>query len=255
MNHRIKSSTSAVEEQLRALLLERILILDGAMGTMIQRYKLTEEQYRGDRFADHPSDVKGNNELLVLTQPQVIREIHEAYLAAGADLLETNTFGATAIALGDYGLPHLAYEINLEAARIAKAACDQVQYCAKAPVCRRRAGTAAENCVDLAGCQRSGRTQRQLRRVASHLSRADSRFDRRRRGYLAGRDHLRHLNAKAALFAIDEVMEDRAAAGLPSLPIMISGTVTDASGPDSVGPNGRGLLEFDPPCAAADGWA
>lgn len=97
---------------LPALLRERILILDGAMGTMIQRYKLNEAQYRGERFADHPIDVKGNNELLLLTRPEVIREIHEQYLAAGADLIETNTFGATTIAQEDYKMAELAYEMK-----------------------------------------------------------------------------------------------------------------------------------------------
>lgn len=105
---------------LPALLRERILILDGAMGTMIQRYKLTEAQYRGERFADHPIDVKGNNELLLLTRPEVIREIHEQYLAAGADLIETNTFGATSIAQEDYKMADLAYEMNVVAARLAR---------------------------------------------------------------------------------------------------------------------------------------
>src|SRR5436305_71443 len=107
------------------LLRDRILILDGAMGTMIQRYKLTEADYRGTRFADHRIDVKGNNELLLLTRPQVITEIHEQYLAAGADLIETNTFGATRVAQEDYKMADLAYEMNVEAARLARAACDK----------------------------------------------------------------------------------------------------------------------------------
>src|SRR5450830_1712348 len=96
---------------------ERILILDGAMGTMIQRYKLDEAAYRGDRFPDFPHDVKGNNELLVLTQPQVIQEIHEQYLAAGSDIVETNTFGATKVAQSDYHMEHLVHEMNVAAAR------------------------------------------------------------------------------------------------------------------------------------------
>ena len=112
------------------LLRQRILILDGAMGTMIQRYKLSEAQFRGDRFADFAvagKDVflKGNNDLLSITQPQVIQEIHEQYLAAGADLIETNTFGATAVAQADYHLEAFAYEMNLASARIARAACDK----------------------------------------------------------------------------------------------------------------------------------
>jgi 5-methyltetrahydrofolate--homocysteine methyltransferase len=116
---------SPVEERLRAILARRILILDGAMGTMIQQYRLTEEQFRGDRFADHSQDVKGNNELLSLTRPSIIAEIHEQYLAAGADLVETNTFGATSVAQGDYRLGHIAYELNVASARIARIACDK----------------------------------------------------------------------------------------------------------------------------------
>src|SRR5690606_35147579 len=107
------------------LLGERILILDGAMGTMIQQYKLGEADFRGERFAEHTKDVKGNNELLSLVRPDIIAEIHRQYLEAGADVIETNTFGATAIAQGDYGLPELAYELNVASARLARAACDE----------------------------------------------------------------------------------------------------------------------------------
>src|SRR5690606_682951 len=114
------------------ILSRRIMILDGAMGTMIQQYKLTEEDYRGERFADFQAPtggrelhLKGNNELLTLTQPQVIQEIHEQYLAAGADIIETNTFGATSVAQEDYCMAHLVYEMNVEAARLARAACDK----------------------------------------------------------------------------------------------------------------------------------
>ena len=99
------------------ILTQRIAILDGAMGTMIQRFKLTEAQYRGERFKDHPKDLKNNSELLSLTRPDVIRDIHEGYLAAGADIIETNTFGATTIAQDDYELGHLAREMNLASAR------------------------------------------------------------------------------------------------------------------------------------------
>ena len=113
----------AVAAQLEALLKKRILILDGAMGTMIQRYKLGEAEYRGTRFAAFGHDVKGNNELLVLTRPQVIREIHEQFLAAGADIIETNTFGATRVAQSDYHMESLVAEINIAAARLAKEVC------------------------------------------------------------------------------------------------------------------------------------
>ena len=106
------------------LLDERILFLDGAMGTMIQRHKLEEADYRGERFADWPSDLKGNNDLLSLTQPQIIRDIHTQYLQAGADIIETNTFNATRIAMSDYGMEDLTYEINVASTRLAREAAD-----------------------------------------------------------------------------------------------------------------------------------
>ena len=115
---------SEVEVALRALLQERVLLLDGAMGTQIQARKLEEADFRGQRFAAHPRELKGNNDLLVLTRPDVIREIHDAYLAAGADVIETNTFTATSIAQADYGLESAVRDINFEAARIARAAAD-----------------------------------------------------------------------------------------------------------------------------------
>ena len=107
-------------QALPGILAQRIAILDGAMGTMIQRFKLGEAQYRGERFKDFPKDVKGNNELLSLTRPDVIADIHEKYLAAGADMIETNTFGATTIAQADYGMEGLAREMNLASAKRAR---------------------------------------------------------------------------------------------------------------------------------------
>lgn len=111
--------------QLHTLLSQRILMLDGAMGTMIQRHRLSEEDYRGTRFKDFPHDLKGNNDLLVLTQPHIIQGIHQAYLDAGADILETNTFNANAISLADYHMADLVTEINLEAARMARRLADE----------------------------------------------------------------------------------------------------------------------------------
>ena len=108
--------------EIRKLLKERILLLDGAMGTMIQRHKLEEADYRGERFREHPCDLKGNNDLLSLTRPDVIREIHEAYLEAGSDIIETNTFNATSISQADYQMEELVYEINFESARLASEA-------------------------------------------------------------------------------------------------------------------------------------
>ena len=110
---------------LKELLAKRILIIDGAMGTMIQRHKLEEADYRGERFADWAYDLKGNNDLLVLTQPQIIQGIHEAYLDAGADIIETNSFNGTRVSMSDYHMEDLVPEINREAARLAKAACEK----------------------------------------------------------------------------------------------------------------------------------
>src|SRR6266571_6408740 len=117
--------------RLPEILAQRIVILDGAMGTMIQRHRLTEADFRGERFKDHPKDLRGNNDLLILTRPDVISEIHEQYLAAGADIIETNTFSSTAIAQADYRLESLAYELNVEGARLARAAC--AAWTSKAP--------------------------------------------------------------------------------------------------------------------------
>src|SRR5215210_2287127 len=115
---------SPVFERLRSLLDRRILILDGAMGTMIQRHKLTEAQFRGTRFADHPKDLRGDSDVLILTQPEIISGIHHEYLAAGADIIETNTFNGTAVAQADYALEPLVYELNFEGARLARPAAD-----------------------------------------------------------------------------------------------------------------------------------
>ncbi|UCH53964.1 MAG: homocysteine S-methyltransferase family protein, partial [Pseudomonadota bacterium] len=121
------SARRARLEQLNKLLSQRILILDGAMGTMIQRYKLEEKDYRGERFADWQHELKGNNDLLLLTQPRIIRDIHAAYLEAGADILETNTFNAQSISLADYRMEELAYELNKEGARLARSVADEFE--------------------------------------------------------------------------------------------------------------------------------
>ena len=118
-------------EKIRSLLEKRILVLDGAMGTMIQRHDLEESDFRGERFRDHSHEVKGNNDLLTLTQPEIIGEIHRAYLDSGCDIVETNTFNSNAISQADYGMEGLVYELNVEAARLARRACDE--YTAKNP--------------------------------------------------------------------------------------------------------------------------
>ena len=213
---------------LESLLKRRILILDGAMGTMIQGYQLSESDYRGDRLKDHPHDLKGNNDLLVLTRPQVIREIHEQYLAAGADIIETNTFNSTSIAQADYHLQHLVRELNVEAAKLARAAADA--YTAKNPD-RPRFVAGALGPTNRTASISPDVNDPGFRNVT---------FDELKTAYKeavsglveGGADILLletifdTLNAKAALFAIDEFFEERRI----HLPVMVSGTITDASG-------------------------
>ena len=224
---------SDTEQRLRSLLQQRILILDGAMGTMIQRYKLTEEDYRGERFADFRGPdtqrelfLKGNNELLSLVRPDVISEIHEQYLAAGADLIETNTFGATSVAQEDYHMAHLAYEMNLASARIARAACDKYSTPDKPRFVAGALGPTPKTASISPDVNDPGArnvTFDQL--VAGYHEQVRGLVD-------GGSDVLLvetifdTLNAKAALFAIDQYFEETGR----RLPIMISGTVTDASG-------------------------
>ena len=232
----MKSLQYTRAQALPELLAERIVILDGAMGTMIQRFKLDEQQYRGlgykgpgasyGRFKDFPRDVKGNNELLSLTRPDVIRDIHESYLAAGADLVETNTFGATCIAQEDYGMADLAYEMNVTSARLARQACDKYS----TPQRRRYVAGALGPTPKTAS-------------ISPDVNDPGARnvtFDELRAAYLeqtrglveGGADVLLvetifdTLNAKAALFAIQEYFDESG----ECLPILISGTVTDASG-------------------------
>ena len=224
---------SATENTLRKLLTQRILILDGAMGTMIQQYKLTEADYRNERFADFKAPagereifVKGNNELLTLTQPHIIQEIHEKYLAAGADIIETNTFGATSVAQDDYHMAHLVYEMNVEAAKLAKAACvkystpDKPRFVAGALGPTPKTASISPDVNDPAA-----RNVSFDQLVSAYLEQV--------RGLVEGGADILMvetifdtLNCKAALFAIDTFFEEHGS----TLPIMISGTVTDASG-------------------------
>jgi 5-methyltetrahydrofolate--homocysteine methyltransferase len=224
---------SATEQWLRDALSQRILILDGAMGTMIQQYKLTEADYRGARFKDFqgpPGErelfVKGNNELLTLTQPHVIQEIHEKYLAAGADIIETNTFGATSVAQDDYHMAHLVYEMNVESAKLAKAACvkystpDKPRFVAGALGPTPKTASISPDVNDPAA-----RNVSFDQLVTSYMEQIRGLVD-------GGADILMvetifdTLNCKAALFAIESFFDEQG----KTWPIMISGTVTDASG-------------------------
>ncbi|WP_310625230.1 homocysteine S-methyltransferase family protein [Limnohabitans sp.] len=211
---------------LPAILAQRIAILDGAMGTMIQRFKLTEAHYRGERFKDFHKDVKGNNELLSLTRPDVIRDIHERYLAAGADLIETNTFGATTIAQADYDMADLAYEMNLASARIAREACDKYSTPDKPRFVAGAVGPTPKTASISPDVNDAG-----ARNVTFEELRA-AYYDQVKALVEGGSDVLLvetifdTLNAKAALFAIEEFFEVSG----ERLPLIISGTVTDASG-------------------------
>ena len=210
------------------ILKDRILVLDGAMGTMIQEYKFSESDYRGERFKDHPSTLKGNNDLLSLTQPDAIKTIHEKYLEAGADIIETNTFSSTSIGMADYAMESIVYDINFESAKIAKEAA--VKYSILNPEKPRFvAGSigptnrTASMSPDVNDPAFRAVTFDDL--VGAYSEQINALID-------GGVDILLietifdTLNAKAALFAVDSVLEKRNI----SVPIMISGTITDASG-------------------------
>ncbi|MCP5317472.1 MAG: methionine synthase [Chromatiaceae bacterium] len=212
--------------QLRALMAERILVMDGAYGTMIQRYKLDEAAYRGTRFADWPSDLKGNNDLLSLTRPELISEIHEQYLEAGADIIETNTFSATTIAMADYGMQALAYELNVESAKLARACADRF--------------STAEKPRFVAGSMGPTNRTASISPDVNDPAARNVTFDELVEAYAeacrglieGGVDILLietifdTLNAKAAVFAVEQVFDDQGV----RLPVILSGTITDQSG-------------------------
>lgn len=224
MNARTPAYTRG--QALADLLPRRIVVIDGAMGTMIQRYKLGEADFRNDALREHPKDLKGNNDLLSITRPDVIREIHAQYLAAGADIIETNTFGATTVAQEDYDLAPMAREMNLASARVAREAAD--------------AAATPDKPRFVAGAL--GPTPRTAS-ISPDVNDPGARnitFDQLREAYREQAEALLDggvdlflvetifdtLNAKAAIFALDELMEARG----ERLPVIVSGTVTDASG-------------------------
>lgn len=213
---------------LNQILQDRILILDGAMGTMLQRYNFSEEDFRGERFKDYPSSLKGNNDLLSLTQPQAIAEIHRQYFEAGADIVETNTFSSTTIAMADYNMEDIVYELNFESAKIARQVADEFTK------------TNPDKPRFVAGS--IGPTNKTAS-LSPDVNKPEFRaitFDELRIAYKQQAEALIEggvdillvetifdtLNAKAALFAIDEIKEERNL----DIPIMVSGTITDASG-------------------------
>ena len=207
---------------------ERILVLDGAMGTMLQRYKFSEEDYRGERFKDWEYSLKGNNDLLSLTQPQAIEEVHRKYLEADADIIETNTFSGTTIAMADYHMEELVYELNYESAKIARKICDEFT------------NLNPDKPRFVAGSMGPTNKTASLSPDVNDPGYRAITFDELRIAYKEQAEALLDggsdillvetifdtLNAKAALFAIDEIQEERNI----KIPIMVSGTITDASG-------------------------
>src|SRR5487761_2641590 len=214
--------------ELREILKSRILILDGAMGTMIQRHELTEADYRGERFAAHARDLRGDNDLLLLTRPALIRGIHSEYLAAGADIVETNTFNATSISQADYGLEAIVYELNVAGAKLARDVCDE--FTARNPAKPRF----------VAGVLGPTSRTASISPDVNDPGYRNVDFDQLVEAYVeaarglmdGGADLLLvetvfdTLTAKAALFAVEKLFDEIG----QRLPIMISGTITDASG-------------------------
>ncbi len=221
---------NSLPEPLRELLATRIAILDGAMGTMVQRYKLEEADYRGERFADWPSDVKGNNDLLVLTKPDVIREIHTQYATAGANFIETNTFNSTSISQADYGMEELVPELNRAAARLAREAAE--------------AASTSDHPVFVAGAIGPLNRTLTISRDVNDPGARDVTFEQVVESYTEQIEGLVEggvdvllvetifdtLNAKAALFAIDQFFQSRIENQKSKIPVMVSGTITDLSG-------------------------
>tara|TARA_R110000851_G_scaffold179381_1_gene326469 strand:+ start:32239 stop:35955 length:3717 start_codon:yes stop_codon:yes gene_type:complete len=221
------TSYSQTLEQLNALLAQRIVILDGAMGTMIQDHKLEEEDYRGERFKDWHCDVKGNNDLLVLSQAQIIKDIHTQYLLNGADIIETNTFNATTIAMADYDMQSLAAEINLAGARIARQAADEVA--AQTGLPRYVAGVLGptnRTCSISPDVNDPGFRNVSFDQLVEAYVESTSALIEGGADIIMVETIFDTLNAKAALFAIEKVFDQLG----DRLPVMISGTITDASG-------------------------
>ena len=228
--------------KIEQILGERILVLDGAMGTMIQRYKLDEAGYRGERFKDWPSDLKGNNDLLSLTQPQIIKDIHSAYLEAGADIVETNTFNSTSISLSDYGQESLVYELNYASAQLARQACDAMTTPDKPRFVAGVLGPTSRTASISPDVNDPG-----FRNVS---------FDELKDTYIEATKALVEggsdlilietifdtLNAKAAAFAVTTYFDQLVADGGRRLPIIISGTITDASGRTLSGQNAEAFF-------------
>ncbi|WP_172380405.1 methionine synthase [Vibrio sp. Vb339] len=219
---------SNVRQKIDALLKQRILLIDGGMGTMIQDYKLEEQDYRGERFANWHSDLKGNNDLLVLTQPKLIKDIHSEYLEAGADILETNTFNATTIAMADYDMESLSEEINFSAAKLAREAADE--WTAKTPDKPRFVagvlGPTNRTCSISPDVNDPGYRNVSFDELVEAYSESTRALIKGGSDLILIETIFDTLNAKACAFAVESVFEEVGT----SLPVMISGTITDASG-------------------------
>src|SRR6266849_4708404 len=214
------------KKTLDSLLARRILILDGAMGTMVQRHQLTEADFRGERFKTHAKDLRGNNDVLVLTRPDVIASIHRQYLEAGSDIIETNTFSSTAIAQADYGLEALVYELNLEGAKLAKAACDE--WTARTPDSPRFAAGSMGPTNRILSISPDVNNPAFRAMTFDELREA---YKEQARGLIDGGCDLLlletivdTLNAKAGIVAIEEVYDERRTPLDERLPLMISVT-------------------------------
>ena len=220
-------STLSVRDKISQSLDSQILLLDGAMGTMIQGHDLQEKDYRGERFADWPSDLKGNNDLLSLTQPHIISDIHQQYLEAGANIIETNTFNSNAPSMSDYGMEELVYELNFEAAKIARAAADQHQKSNDQEVyIAGTLGPSSRTCSLSPDVEDPAYRNISFDELVTTYSEATAALLDGGADLIMVETIFDTLNAKAALFAIDCVAQERNI----DIPIMISGTITDASG-------------------------
>lgn len=224
----ISLTNAESEMNIHQLLKERILVIDGAMGTMIQRHKLEEKDFRGERFKDHPYPLKGNNDLLSLTRPDIIKDIHRQYFEAGADIIETNTFSGTSIAQADYHLEHIVYELNFQSAKIAREVADE--FTRKDPS-RPRFVAGSMGPTNKTASLSPDVNNPGYRAISfDELAAA---FKEQAKGLIDGGSDvllletiIDTLNVKAALFAIQELFDEIGR----SLPVMVSGTITDASG-------------------------
>lgn len=218
--------SNQLSAQIAQLATQRILILDGAMGTMIQTYQFSESDYRGTQYADWHCDVKGNNDLLAITQPDIIRTIHEQYLAAGSDIIETNTFNATTIAMADYDMQDISKEINLAAAKLARQAADKYSTSAKPRFVAGVLGPTNRTASISPDVNDPGKRNVSFDELVEAYEESTHALLDGGVDIIMLETIFDTLNAKAAAFAVENVFEQRG----ECFPVMVSGTITDASG-------------------------